>query len=438
MHRQVDIPSHSSADLVVAEVEQRIGRHLAKERAERADTSLDDEKKYYNELVHLCLFFITPHRMKRVDVELMRRLHALVPLVVVIAKSDTMTVVCESAHTPLEEPGNHQRERACGIAPALQLPHAAEVSSFVPPACCACFVSRLAVVVAECGWCATPAQGESREFKAEVCAQLKKEGIETFTFDQKTIRSVEQRHVEMCAVHGLFEPMYGGSDGRLPWAVMGADESRREYLWGTADTSNPMHSELPALRDLCLRAGGWESLKRNAAIKADAEGLRRKVAAAQQSRWSRVSKPLTTIPRSSVITVVLTAALTSLALTGATAVTQRVQLAEASVMSSATELARLRHEYGRLQGDLVQCTQVREALQRDFDTCQADLSSATASHPASDEVTTLRKLKDAALEQVAQLKMEVAQLRASAEGGGTMTKAWWWACIDRWRSAVLS
>ena len=72
-------------------MERRIAAHLAKDRATRAGMPLDDEKKYWNELVHLCLFFISPHRMKRADLELMRRLHTLVPLVVVIAKSDTMT-----------------------------------------------------------------------------------------------------------------------------------------------------------------------------------------------------------------------------------------------------------------------------------------------------------------------------------------------------------
>ena len=41
--------------------------------------------------VHLCLFFVAPHRMKLADVALMKRLHRLVPLVVVIGKSDTMT-----------------------------------------------------------------------------------------------------------------------------------------------------------------------------------------------------------------------------------------------------------------------------------------------------------------------------------------------------------
>ena len=41
--------------------------------------------------MHLCLFFISPHQLKRADVDLMRRLHALVPLVVVIAKSEYAT-----------------------------------------------------------------------------------------------------------------------------------------------------------------------------------------------------------------------------------------------------------------------------------------------------------------------------------------------------------
>ena len=29
---------------------------------------------------------------------------------------------------------------------------------------------------------------------------------------------------------------------------MGADQSRREYVWGTAITNEPHHSEMPALR----------------------------------------------------------------------------------------------------------------------------------------------------------------------------------------------
>ena len=198
----VDSPANSSAAKVVAEVKRRIEAHVHKDRATRPGLPLDDEKKYWNELVHLCLFFVSPHRMKRADVELMTRLHELVPLVVVIAKADTMT------------------------------------------------------------------KSETREFKAEVRQQLQSEGVRPFAFDPRAIQQVERLHASHAA--SGFEPLYGGSDGLLPWAVMGSDESRREYLWGTAITNEPTHSELPALRDLLLRADGWSHLKREAALKADA------------------------------------------------------------------------------------------------------------------------------------------------------------------------
>ena len=198
----VDSPANSSAAKVVAEVKRRIEAHVHKDRATRPGLPLDDEKKYWNELVHLCLFFVPPHRMKRADVELMTRLHELVPLVVVIAKADTMT------------------------------------------------------------------KSETREFKAEVRQQLQSEGVRPFAFDPRAIQQVERLHASHAA--SGFEPLYGGSDGLLPWAVMGSDESRREYLWGTAITNEPTHSELPALRDLLLRADGWSHLKREAALKADA------------------------------------------------------------------------------------------------------------------------------------------------------------------------
>ena len=41
--------------------------------------------------MHVCLYFIAPHRLKHIDVEFMRRLHKKVNIVPIIAKSDTMT-----------------------------------------------------------------------------------------------------------------------------------------------------------------------------------------------------------------------------------------------------------------------------------------------------------------------------------------------------------
>ena len=43
-------------------------------------------------LVHVCLYFITAHRLKGQDIEFMRRLEPHVNLVPVIAKADTMTL----------------------------------------------------------------------------------------------------------------------------------------------------------------------------------------------------------------------------------------------------------------------------------------------------------------------------------------------------------
>ena len=217
----VDTPGRSSADKVVAEVERRISVHLAQEVASRDDMPLNEEKKLWNGLVHLCLFFIPPHRMKRADVELMQRLHTLVPLVVVIAKSDTMTTE------------------------------------------------------------------ETWKFKHQVRDQLKQH-VSTFHFNDRSLKEVEQLHAEH--VVDKFQPLYGGADGSLPWAVMGADDSQREYIWGTAITNEPRHSELPALRDLLLRAGGWQQLKRDAAFKADKEAARRKAAKAAAEEAVRRAK----------------------------------------------------------------------------------------------------------------------------------------------------
>ena len=56
-----------------------------------------------------------------------------------------------------------------------------------------------------------------------------------------------------------------------------------------------MHSELPALRDLLLRAGGWQKLKQVAALKADAEARRRKA----ERRWTR-RRVLGELPRGAI------------------------------------------------------------------------------------------------------------------------------------------
>jgi len=327
----VDTADNSSADKVVSEVESRISAHLRKVKASRANMPLDDEKKYWNELVHLCLFFISPHRMKRADVDLMKRLHALVPLVVVVAKSDTMTT-------------------------------------------------------AEALW-----------FKERVRQQLKDERIATFTFQPRMIKEVEALHISQAG--SGFQPLYGGSDGSLPWAVMGAEDSRREYIWGTAMTNEPRHSELPALRDLLLRQGGWQQLKREASLKADEEGARRAKMNHQRQSWSP-SKALA-LPRSVVLTAGLALLLAlTLALSArgayplargegscrASLLEQRhlsaaqaerlTQLEDTHEMLAQERLAStsLRQQVGELKASVREALQAKAALQREADELQKQAS----------------------------------------------------------------
>jgi len=221
----VDRPGNSSTEKVVREVQQRIDRHNSKTTATMEGYSLIEEQQCWNELVHVCFFFIAPHELERSDVEYMRRLHRLVPLVVLISKSDTMTV--EETHL----------------------------------------------------------------YKAKVAKQLADEGIETFSFSQEKRMQVEEWHKSLVATDFSaedafkFQPLYGGSQGDEPWAVMGADNSVREMIIGRWMTDNPYHSDLPAVRDLILRAGGWQDLKNAAARKAEREGRRLRESA--KLGWSR-------------------------------------------------------------------------------------------------------------------------------------------------------
>ena len=50
-----------------------------------------DRLVYDDRMIHCCLYFIAPHRLKHIDLAFMRRLHRHVNIVPIIAKSDTMT-----------------------------------------------------------------------------------------------------------------------------------------------------------------------------------------------------------------------------------------------------------------------------------------------------------------------------------------------------------
>ena len=50
-----------------------------------------DRLVYDDRMIHCCLYFIAPHRLKHIDIAFMRALHRKVNIVPIIAKSDTMT-----------------------------------------------------------------------------------------------------------------------------------------------------------------------------------------------------------------------------------------------------------------------------------------------------------------------------------------------------------
>lgn len=140
-------------------------------------------------LVHVCLYFIAPHRLKHIDVAFMRRIHKLVNIVPIIAKSDTMTTK------------------------------------------------------------------EKEEFKIQVREALLREGVEVFAFDKAIISKMEQQDKQ---------------EYKHPWAVVGSTDSHleagatvylRKYPWGNALSSEPAHSDLPALRNLLMWSGQWHDLK---------------------------------------------------------------------------------------------------------------------------------------------------------------------------------
>jgi hypothetical protein len=84
---------------------------------------------------------------------------------------------------------------------------------------------------------------------------LQREGIEAYAFDQGVIRSMEAQ--DKC-------------EYQQPWAVIGSTDAfldaghqvyLRKYPWGDALSSEPAHSDLPALRNLLMWSGQWHDLK---------------------------------------------------------------------------------------------------------------------------------------------------------------------------------
>ena len=105
---------------------------------------------------------------------------------------------------------------------------------------------------------------EKEEFKLQVREALQREGIEAYPFDASVLRQMEQQDKQ---------------EYRLPWAVIGSTDAfldagatvyLRKYPWGNALSSEPAHSDLPALRNMIMWSGQWHDLKMAARAKYEA------------------------------------------------------------------------------------------------------------------------------------------------------------------------
>ena len=188
--------TEESFEVICSYVDSLFERQL---RAESSWSARDAERmRLQDPLVHVCLYFVAPHRLKHIDIAFMRALHKKVNIVPIIAKSDTMTTK------------------------------------------------------------------EKDEFKMQVREALKTEGIEAYPFDVSTLRAMEQQDK---------------IEYRMPWAVIGSTDAYldagatvylRKYPWGNALSSEPAHSDLPALRNMIMWSGQWHDLKMAARAKYEA------------------------------------------------------------------------------------------------------------------------------------------------------------------------
>ena len=76
--------TEESFEVICAHVDSLFERQL---RAESSWTARDAERlRLQDPLVHVCLYFIAPHRLKHIDIAFMRALHRKVNIVPIIAK----------------------------------------------------------------------------------------------------------------------------------------------------------------------------------------------------------------------------------------------------------------------------------------------------------------------------------------------------------------
>jgi len=200
-------------------------------------------------LVHVCLYFITAHRLKGQDVEFMRRLEPHVNLVPVIAKADTMTL----------------GERDAFRRQVLAELDAANVKIFDLDDA----VGNAADAAGGLAKAAPPLAGDERPFDP------------------------------IAASPGAMSPGPGlGPGGPTaarpvcttrppPFAVCASEDGTRVYPWGTCYVEDPNHSDLSTLRSMLFASSMLKAKRRTMQLFEDTYASPRR-AAEQEAQAAQV------------------------------------------------------------------------------------------------------------------------------------------------------
>jgi len=210
----IDTPGygdHMSIERYFESIVNYVDKQMQKIYEAEHSTSRKASQHWFEEGIDVLLYFIAPHRLKQIDIELMRRLHQKVTLIPILAKADCMTnrELVEFKHTLMDR---LDRER---------------IEIFHPP---------FAVIAYES--VKTDDDGKSSCRGSVYCAV-----VEFFVGIASSSQTTFQR---LLVTYAPRRPA-----GNL---VVG-----RKYEWGFAESENENYSDLPELRR-CLVYEGLSDL----------------------------------------------------------------------------------------------------------------------------------------------------------------------------------
>mmetsp|Transcript_9778 Transcript_9778/g.29728 ORF Transcript_9778/g.29728 Transcript_9778/m.29728 type:complete len:374 (-) Transcript_9778:89-1210(-) len=103
----IDTPGygdHMSIERYFESIVNYVDKQMQKIYEAEHSTSRKASQHWFEEGIDVLLYFIAPHRLKQIDIELMRRLHQKVTLIPILAKADCMTnrELVEFKHTLMD------------------------------------------------------------------------------------------------------------------------------------------------------------------------------------------------------------------------------------------------------------------------------------------------------------------------------------------------